>query len=167
MGRAQEHHPWSPTPAAASPLTDPVGRPLLAYHLRPFEQLDIAELYEVLRLRVDVFVVEQVCAYPEIDGHDLYAQHLLGTADGRLAAYCRWFEDEGRVTLGRIVVGREWRGRGWGKAITREAIRLIGAGPVRVHAQTRLEGFYRELGFEPVGEPYDDFGVLHLRMDRL
>lgn len=139
---------------------------MLVYELLPFEGLSTRQLHDVLRLRSDVFVVEQECAYPEVDGRDPEAQHLLGTHDGRLAAYCRWYEEGGRIVLGRIVVAAASRGRGWGRALTREALRRIGDRPVRVHAQTRLDGFYRALGFTPVGPSYDDFGVPHVRMDR-
>jgi ElaA protein len=139
---------------------------MLVYELLPFEGLSARQLHDVLRLRCDVFVVEQECPYPEVDGRDLESLHLLATQEGRLAAYCRWYEDADRVVLGRIVVSRAVRGQGWGRALTREALRRIGARTVRVHAQTRLDGFYRALGFTPVGLPYDDFGVPHVRMDR-
>jgi ElaA protein len=139
---------------------------MLVYELLPFEGLSTRQLHDVLQLRGDVFVVEQECPYPEVDGRDPEALHLLGTHEGRLAAYCRWFAEDERTVLGRIVVAREGRGRGWGRALTREALRRIGNRTVRVHAQTRLDSFYRSLGFEPVGAPYDDFGVPHVRMDR-
>jgi ElaA protein len=133
---------------------------------KSFAELTTPELHEILALRVAVFVVEQACAYPELDGRDPESIHLLGIVDGRLAAYARWYPTAGATILGRIVVEPELRGRGLGRRVTGEALRRIGPGEVRVSAQLYLEPFYRGLGFETVSSPYDDYGVAHVDMVR-
>ena len=138
----------------------------MEFEAKPFASLTLSELYELLRLRSDVFVVEQCSPYPDLDGRDPEATHLLGRLDGRLAACARWFPEGPWVVLGRIAVRPELRGGGWGKRVMEEALSHIGARPIRLHGQARLVPFYAGFGFEALGAVYDDYGVPHQAMQR-
>jgi len=132
-----------------------------------FIELTTADLYAVVRLREAVFIVEQNCPYPDSDGRDPDAWHLLGwekRSSGRaLIAYARIFEpgvryDEG--SIGRVVTGPDVRGTGKGRALMAEALRrfdsLAPGQPIRIAAQRRLEDFYLGLGFRTVSDPYEE-----------
>ncbi len=134
--------------------------------IKPFPELTVHELYEVLKLRIDVFVLEQRCLYPEIDGKDPEAVHVLARQGKELVAYGRWYPSGDRVVLGRIATAARGRGRGWGKAVVAGALRAIGPKDVEVNAQTYLEEFYRNFGFIPQGEPVVEDGIPHIRMLR-
>jgi ElaA protein len=131
-------------------------------------------LYAILRLRSAVFVVEQDCVFQDMDGRDPRCEHLCGEdAAGALVAYLRLVPPGVRtaeVSLGRVVVAREARGRGLGRAAMGEGMRRCGeryAGLlVRVSAQQHLERFYEGLGFRRVGAPYDEDGITHIDMQR-
>jgi ElaA protein len=142
-----------------------------------FEDLSTAELYEVVRLREGVFIVEQNCAYPDADGRDPAAWHLLGWlgsgSDRSLVAYARVFEPGVRYTegsIGRVVTAREMRGSGFGKALMAEALRrletLAPGQTVKLAAQRYLENFYSRLGFQTVSTPYEEDGIIHVDMLR-
>lgn len=139
--------------------------------LKPFDRLTPAELYELLRLRSRVFVVEQQCAYLDSDGRDPEAFHLLGYRDGTLAAYARLFAPGAyyaEAAIGRIVTAPEARGAGVGRTLVAKSLeiaaRLYGDGPVRIGAQRYLEGFYASFGFKPAGAPYLEDGIPHIEM---
>lgn len=139
----------------------------------PFDALSARELHDLLRLRQDVFVVEQNCVFREIDGRDPLAIHLLGYRAGLLVACARIFPP-GVLgpygSIGRVVTGQPVRGTGLGRPLMHEALRVLGDlapdAPVRLAAQAHLELFYASVGFERVGEPYLDDGMLHLDMMR-
>jgi ElaA protein len=142
-----------------------------------FSELSPADLYAVVRLREEVFIVEQQCAYPDADGRDPLAWHLLGWSareNGKtLVAYARIFEPGLRYTegsIGRVVTAPEVRGTGLGKALMAEALRrLEGLAPgetIKIAAQRRLEKFYLELGFRTVSAPYEEDGIMHVDMLR-
>ena len=137
-----------------------------------WEELTPDVLYALLRLRSAIFVVEQDCVFPEMDGRDPQCEHLCGTdASGALVAYLRLVPPAVRtkeVSLGRIVVAKAARGAGLGRAVTREGLarcaqRYPGQ-PVKVSAQQHLEAFYASLGFARTGAPYDEDGILHVDM---
>ena len=140
-----------------------------------FSELSTADLYAVVRLREAVFVVEQNCPYPDADGRDPNAWHLLGWLQGSqervLVAYARIFEpgvryDQG--SIGRVVTAGEVRGTGVGKALMAEALRrlesLAPGQPVKIAAQRRLEDFYLGFGFRTVSDPYEEDGITHVDM---
>jgi ElaA protein len=142
-----------------------------------FSELTPNELYAAVRLREEVFVVEQQCAYQDADGRDPQAWHLLGWSDDEgtrsLVAYARIFEPGVRYTegsIGRVVTAPAARGTGLGKLLMAEALRrLQGLAPgqtVKIAAQRRLERFYRDLGFRTVSEPYEEDGIIHVDMLR-
>jgi ElaA protein len=141
-----------------------------------FEKLPAQTLYELLSLRQRVFVLEQRCFYLDADGLDQKAWHLLGwvkESSGRpsLVAYLRVLPPGARYaehSIGRVLTSPEIRGRGCGRLVMQEGLARIaqefGAVPVRISAQAHLEKFYGELGFKPVGIPYDEDGIPHLEM---
>jgi ElaA protein len=134
-------------------------------------------LYEVVRLREAVFIVEQNCPYPDADGRDPLAWHLLGWVDEmhgkKLVAYARLFEAGIRYTecsIGRIVTATEFRGAGFGRALLAEGLRrlesLAPRQTIKIAAQRRLEKFYTEYGFKTISEPYEEDGIIHVDMLR-
>ena len=131
----------------------------------------------MVRLREEVFIVEQQCAYHDADGRDPHAWHLLGWSDeqsGRnLVAYARIFEPGVRYTeasIGRVVTAPRARGIGLGKELMAEALRrldgLAPGQPVKIAAQQRLENFYLDLGFRTISSPYEEDGIMHVDMLR-
>jgi len=142
-----------------------------------FADLTVAQLYEMLALRQQVFVLEQTCLYPDIDGLDPGAHHLLGwrSVDGRreLAAALRCLAPGAKYTemsLGRVVTSPAARGTGLGRELVAEGIacaeRLHPGHAIRIGAQAHLEGFYAGFGFVTVSAPYDEDGIMHLDMLR-
>ncbi|AOS62631.1 putative acyltransferase [Actinoalloteichus hymeniacidonis] len=138
-------------------------------------ELSAGSLYEILRLRSDVFVVEQECAYPELDGRDLAADtvHLWLTDDSDPAespavlAYLRLLaEPDSTVRIGRVCTAEAARGRGLGGRLMTMAIAEIGSTDSVLAAQVAVLGFYRSFGYRPVGEVYDEDGIAHQPMAR-
>lgn len=144
----------------------------LNWRWKTFAELEREELYACLRLRQQVFVVEQGCAFLDADGLDGEARHLLGVdGAGELCAYLRVLAP-GRVyreiAIGRVVTAPQIRGRGLGRELFARGLRLArrcfpGHG-VRIGAQQRLVPFYREAGFVTAGEPYLEDGIRHVEM---
>lgn len=135
-------------------------------YVKSFEELDIYELYEILRLRVDVFVVEQACPYPEIDGIDKEAFHIFGKENGEIAAYARIYKENGEVHLGRVIAKK--RGQGLGMLILNEAIKAAcekyGNEKIHIEAQTYAKEFYAKAGFEQRSESFVMDGIEHIKM---
>ena len=136
--------------------------------------LDAATLHEVLRLRSEVFVVEQECAYQDVDGLDLAAgtRHLIGRVDEPIAAYARILAPGEHATprIGRVIVAEPARGRQLGRRLMDRALTVCEqqwpGEPIELGAQAHLIAFYASLGFEQVGAPYDEDGILHVWMHR-
>lgn len=138
-----------------------------------FDELTTAELYALLQLRSEVFVVEQACIFQDMDGTDAQAMHLLGSLRGRLVAYARCFGPGikfAEASIGRIVTSTSLRGHGAGHALVEQAIACVsvpsGAPAIRIGAQARLQDFYRQHGFETCGPPYLEDGIAHVEMLR-
>ena len=139
---------------------------------KPFDTLTLAELYALLQLRSEVFVVEQTCAFQDIDGHDQAAMHLLGhTATGELAAYARLFEagrSYAQASIGRVVTSPRHRGHGLGRQLPHEAIAQgetqCGAQPIKPGAQQYLLAFYEICVFVQEGEGYLEDDIPHGHM---
>jgi ElaA protein len=136
-----------------------------------FEQLSTDKLYELLRFRQNIFVVEQNSPYPDLDGLDQSAWHLLLRVDGTLAGYLRLVPMPGPppvVRIGRVAVASHLRRRGLGQRLMQDALRLhrkrYPAHHVMLAAQAHLTPFYQSLGFAAIAEPYDEFGVKHVEM---
>jgi ElaA protein len=146
----------------------------LIWTTKPFASLSLSELYALLQLRSEVFVVEQTCAFQDIDGQDQVASHLLGRSEtGELAAYARLF-DAGtsypEASIGRVVVNMKFRRYGLGRELLREAIRavaaLYGTQPIQIGAQLYLKEFYESFGFQQHGDEYLEDGIPHIHMLR-
>jgi ElaA protein len=148
----------------------------IEWQVRRFDELASGQLYELLRLRVDVFVVEQACAYPELDGKDLLAdtRHLTGRAkDGRLAAYARILAPGVRfsdISFGRVVVAPLYRETGVGHLLVKQILAAAGriwpGKGITISAQTYLTAFYQSHGFVPVSDPYLEDDIPHIDMAR-
>ena len=145
--------------------------PKISVEWQPFAQLSTGALYELLRFRQGIFVVEQRSPYPDLDGVDQEAWHLLLWAEGALGGYLRLAPMPGpppRLNLGRIAVAIHLRRCGIGRMMMEEALSFCRerhpAQPIILGAQLHLVPFYESFGFAPVSEPYDDFGVMHISM---
>ncbi len=143
------------------------------WEFKTFDALTHAELYAVLQLRAEVFVVEQACVFQDVDGSDDRAMHLLVKQGGQLVAYARCFAAGvkfAEASIGRVVTHASVRGTGIGHVLMREAIARLqqhwGAQPIRIGAQARLQHFYMQHGFVDVGAPYVEDGIDHLEMLR-
>jgi ElaA protein len=141
-------------------------------HNESFADLESETLYALLRLRVDVFVVEQRAAYPELDGRDLEpgTRHLWITRSdpSRPLAYLRLLaEPDGTMRIGRVVTAKEARGAGLARRLILAALEVDPSAPTVLDAQSYLVKFYGELGFTPAGPEYvDDDGIPHVPMRR-
>jgi ElaA protein len=153
----------------------PVTRPLITVlrvtdlvRTAAFVELDPTTLYELLRLRSEVFVVEQNCAFLDLDGRDTEptAIHLWLERDGRMVGYARILPGPDATELGRIVTALDERGTGLGARLIREAMTRID-GPIRLKAQARLAEWYERFGFEAIDQPFLEDGIPHvpLRFD--
>lgn len=135
------------------------------------ESMTALELYEVIKARESVFVVEQQCAYQDADGADPRSWHLCVLLDGELAAYARVVEPGVKYeepSIGRVITLKEFRNLKIGRALVAEAITFTesnfqGQG-IRIGAQAHLQNFYSSLGFQPVGDTYDEDGIPHIEM---
>jgi ElaA protein len=133
-----------------------------------FDDLPARTAYDLWRLRQSVFVVEQQCPYPDLDGRDLEptTRHVLVHEDDDLVGCLRVLDDGGWARIGRVVVAPPARGRGLAAVLMDEALRVCGEREVRLDAQTGLTGFYVSYGFEVTGPEFDDDGVMHVPMAR-
>lgn len=146
------------------------------WHARPFRELSLDELYALLRLRAEVFVVEQQCAYLDPDGKDAHPDtlHLLGIDDdGTLVAYLRILPpglNYPQVSVGRVLTAPSHRGRGLGDPMLREALAVIArrwpGADIQIGAQSHLQHFYRRHGFDVSSDPYVEDGIPHVDMLR-
>jgi len=139
---------------------------------KPFAELSVDELYEILTLRSRVFVVEQQCIFLDMDGLDKMAHHLAGYVDGSLVASTRILAEgiayPGYPSIGRVVTAPEARGKAYGYKLMEESLKrlyeLYGNVPVKIGAQLYLKRFYESLGFLQSGEMYLEDGIEHIPM---
>ncbi len=137
-----------------------------------FEELTKQELHDMIKARIDVFVVEQNCPYPEVDGYDPEADHLwLEDQNGQIIAYCRIFLSGvkyNEASIGRILVLKEMRGKGYAKELMTRALNVIkgqyGEKAVKIQAQEYLLDFYGSFGFQGITETYLEDGIPHVDM---
>ncbi|HYW58747.1 MAG TPA: GNAT family N-acetyltransferase [Polaromonas sp.] len=145
----------------------------LVWRALPFAALSTSELYAVLQLRTEVFVVEQACVFQDMDGSDNKAVHVLGMSGDELVAYARCFPASikfAEASIGRVITRMSARGTSLGHELMRQAITCVtqqwGPQPIRIGAQARLEKFYRRHGFVTAGAPYIEDGIPHIEMLR-
>jgi len=141
--------------------------------VKSFNNLSPAELYTILKLRNEVFVVEQNCPYQDTDDKDLKCEHLMLLQNDELMAYARLVPpgvSYPQMSIGRVVTSPKARGTGAGRVLMNTAIEQcqnsFGKGPIQIGAQAYLLKFYGSLGFNPVGEIYDEDGIPHIHMIR-
>ena len=142
--------------------------------VRSWPELSLMELYSVLRLRSEVFVVEQDCVYQDIDNKDQKAIHLLGYKKEELIAYSRIFNEGDyfkATSFGRAIIKKEKRGLGYGDELVKESLRIIkskyGNKKVKISAQAHLKNFYAKHTFIAKGEEYLEDGIPHISMESL
>lgn len=135
------------------------------------EYLSALELYQIIRAREAVFVVEQNCPYQETDELDLHAWHLSAFVKSELAAYARVVEPgvkNSQPSIGRVMTLKKFRGQKIGRALMEEAIKFTeqtySGYDIKISAQVYLQKFYASLGFYASGEPYDEDGIRHMEM---
>lgn len=141
----------------------------MKFIFKKFDELDSKEVYEILKIRSQVFVVQQKCAQVEIDGRDYDALHLYLEEDGQILAYLRILQKgvaSPYITLGRILAKSQRKGHG--SLLVKEALRLVkedlGEDKVYIEAQTHAGAFYENLGFRPISDVYDLDGTPHIEM---
>jgi ElaA protein len=145
----------------------------LQWQFSSYGALSLQQLYSALQLRSEVFVVEQNCAFQDMDGADDKAMHLLGMQGDKLVAYARCFNAGIKfkeASIGRVITHSSLRGTGAGHALMRQAIASMkmvwGVQPIRIGAQARLEKFYMQHGFQTASAPYIEDGIPHIEMLR-
>jgi ElaA protein len=140
--------------------------------IKPFNVLSVNQLYAILRLRSEIFVVEQNCVFLDADGKDQDCHHLmLFNDDSQLVAYARLVPaglSYQEISIGRIITSSLVRGKGVGRILTAAAIKacnqIYGDVPIRIGAQVYAIQFYERFGFKADGEIYDEDGIDHVEM---
>ncbi|MCO7125888.1 GNAT family N-acetyltransferase [Sporolactobacillus shoreicorticis] len=143
----------------------------LQWTVKSFNQLTGKEVYEIMKARVDVFVVEQECLYHEVDPYDLVSLHVFTTdEDGVITAYARIFEIDDGMSFGRVLVRKDCRGKGLASLLVAKVLRVIKkrfAGmPIAIEAQEYVQSLYLPFGFEPASEIFMLDGIPHIRMEK-
>ncbi|WP_298314903.1 GNAT family N-acetyltransferase [uncultured Aquimarina sp.] len=145
----------------------------IEFRIKRFNELELIELYKILRLRAEVFVVEQDCVYQDIDNKDQKALHVIGYKNDEVVAYTRifnagdYFEN---ASIGRVVVSEDARKYGYGHDLIKKSIEGIQeefqTDQIKISAQCYLEKFYKKHGFKQIGEEYLEDGIPHIAMIR-
>jgi ElaA protein len=146
---------------------------MLTWRFAPFDKLTPREVHDLFQARAGVFVLEQKCAFQDVDGVDPECWHLLGREDGPLLAYCRIVPPGIKYpepSIGRVLTTVAGRRTGAGRELMREAVARTNAlwpgQAIRIGAQRYLERFYGDYGFVKASEPYDEDGIVHIEMVR-
>ena len=147
---------------------------MLKITTKTFQELTTKELYDLLQLRTEVFVVEQDCVYQDLDGKDQKALHVIGKKDDKIIAYTRVFKPGDyfkEASIGRVVVSKDEREHKYGYDIMKASIKAIKdhfkVDEITISAQKYLKEFYQSHNFKQVGEEYLEDGIPHIRMDRV
>ncbi len=145
---------------------------MITWHCKHFTELSNFELYKILQLRSEVFIVEQNCVYQDLDDKDLKAYHYSGWQDENIVAYTRLLDKgisyDDAASIGRVVTAQSVRGKNIGKQLMRnsmeEIYRLFGKVPIRISAQLYLKRFYESLSFVQKSGVYMEDGIEHISM---
>ena len=139
--------------------------------IKTFNELNLEELYKILHLRSEVFVVEQNCVYQDLDNKDNKALHILGFDDQNLVAYTRCFKPGDyfdKASIGRVIVKENYRNYGYGHEIMKASVKAIednfNTASIKLSAQQYLTAFYEGHGFQQTGEGYLEDGIPHIAM---
>jgi ElaA protein len=145
----------------------------LQWKIKRFETLSLSELYKLLQLRAEVFIVEQNCVYQDIDGKDEKALHLIGEDNGEIVAYARLFKPHDyfeEASIGRVIVKEKSRAKKLGHILMREAIQVIEThfevNEITISAQLYLKHFYESHGFVQISDTYLEDDIPHIRMKK-
>lgn len=145
----------------------------IKFKIKRFNELSLSELYEVLKLRSEVFVVEQNCVYLDIDGKDEKALHVLGMFGEELVAYARIFKPGDyfeEASIGRVLVKQIYRNKKWGYDLMNEAIRatatVLNETQITISAQLYLQQFYENVGFVRTSDEYLEDAIPHIEMKK-
>ena len=138
--------------------------------IRTFQELSLEELYSLLKLRVDIFVVEQNCPYPELDNEDQHSIHLFYEEAEKVIAYVRVIPNQaGNIRIGRVVTDQDYRGKKLSSQLMEGAMKYIDENHtsknITLSAQEHLQHFYAQFGFKPVSEMYLEDGIPHVDME--
>ncbi|UCZ55229.1 GNAT family N-acetyltransferase [Bacillus shivajii] len=143
----------------------------MAWNIKKFDDLTAAELYEILKERVNIFVVEQECPYPEIDGNDQVAYHIFNEQDGEVTAYARILPKGTtypEAAIGRVIVKKEYRGKGLGNELMQQTMDLLvnelHETAIKLSAQDYIKHYYAAFGFKQVSDVYLEDGIPHVDM---
>lgn len=146
----------------------------LKWTCTPFNELTPAELYSIIQLRNEVFVVEQNCVFQDADNKDQYCYHLAAWDGYSLAAYARLVPpgvSYPEMSIGRVITAMKYRGAGIGRQLLQNAIvnctLIFGEKPIKIGAQLYLEKMYNSFGFQRVGDIYLEDGIEHVHMYRI
>ena len=147
----------------------------LTWVTKTFTELLLDELYKILQLRQEVFILEQACVYSDLDNKDQHSHHLMAWDGDTLAAYTRiipyGLSYADAMSVGRVVVAPPFRGKGLGYELMNRSVeslyKLYGKQTIKIGAQKHLKSFYNQLQFEQTSEAYMDAGIPHIEMTRL
>ncbi|MGO1245019.1 MAG: GNAT family N-acetyltransferase [Sphingobacterium sp.] len=143
------------------------------WEIKSFQELNTTELYQIVQLRIDIFMLEQNCFYRDLDNKDFPSNHLMGWHQDTLVAYARLLPPSisyEECSIGRVLVHRDFRKFGLGKQLMLQAIAFLSPPstpqPIRISAQLYLQRFYEDLGFVPTGDEYLEDDIPHIQMLR-
>jgi len=142
--------------------------------IKSFNELTATDVYQIFKLRQDVFIVEQACIYNDFDGKDNIATHVMGLVHDDLVAYTRVFNPDdyfsGHTAFGRVVTSASVRGSGVGRALVKTTLMYLNKTakniPCKISAQSHLEHFYNGFGFKKIGQAYLEDNIPHIAMVR-
>jgi len=145
----------------------------IVWKIKRFNELSTSELYEIIKARINVFVVEQNCPYPDLDDYDKKALHLWAEQNGEVLAYCRIFDKNikyNETSIGRVLTSEKGRGKKLGKTLLSLAVEIIETRfqttQIRISAQDYLIKFYSDFGFIDTGKKYLEDDIYHTEMLR-
>lgn len=143
----------------------------MQWFLKTFTELNLDEFYSILKLRIDIFVVEQNCPYSELDNKDQIAYHFFCKDNNEVIAYTRIFKPGNyysEAAFGRVVVHPNYRNKSLGRQLIGKTIeeirRLFGIIPIKIGGQLYLKKFYESFGFQQIGDEYLEDGIPHIYM---
>ncbi|MHA7056895.1 GNAT family N-acetyltransferase [Aquimarina sp. M1] len=146
----------------------------IEFKIKCFNELELIELYKILRLRAEVFVVEQDCIFQDIDDKDQKALHVIGHKNNEIVAYTRIFNTGDyfkKASIGRVVVSKDQRKYGYGHDLITKSVEAIkdhfGTDQIKISAQCYLKRFYEKHNFKQTGDEYLEDGIPHISMIRI
>ena len=149
------------------------GKYILEKFIKKFDKLNTGDLYEILKARVDVFIIEQECAYGDIDNKDQECIHFYYKIQGEIAAYLRILPaglSFKTPSMGRILVKKEYRGKNYGRELVKDSLEYMDSvmkcDMITISAQEYLKDFYESFGFKQISEVYLEDGIPHMNMER-